>query len=156
MAQSEEGVQINNETYSLSSGGYVLFNRLNVHNKITFKVSVSDASDKFGFSLCRGTDSDKFYSMVINPEGESKKKLNFEEEGNLGMGFIAGADSYTFESPADNTYNVTVFTDNSVCVVYINDVLAYTNRVYGIQKNCWSINCYDGNISVSDLKVMYY
>lgn len=155
MAQSENGVQVNNGTYSLSAGSYVLFNRLNVHNKITFKVTASTALDKFGFSFCRGTDSEKFYSVIVSPEENgAKKKLNFEEEG--GKGFISGADSYFFETPADNTYNVTVLTDNSVCVVYINDVLAYTNRIYGMQKNCWSINCYDGNITVNDLNVMYY
>lgn len=157
MAQSEEGVQVNEGVYSLSSDSYILFNRLNTHNKISFKVTASNKSDKFGFSFCRGTDSDKYYSMIINPEDNGdNKKLNFEEEGEAGIGFIDGADSYKFKSPSDNTYNVTICTDNSVCVVYINDILAYTNRVYGIQKNCWSINCYDGNITVSDLNVMYY
>ena len=29
--------------------------------------------------------------------------------------------------------------NNSVMVMYINDICAYTNRIYGIQKNCWSI-----------------
>lgn len=155
MAQSENGVQVNNGTYSLSAGSYVLFNRLNVHNKITFKVTASTALDKFGFSFCRGTDSEKFYSVIVNPEENgAKKKLNFEEEG--GKGFISGADSYFFDTPSDNVYDITILTDNSVCVVYINDVLAYTNRIYGMQKNCWSINCYDGNITVNDLNVMYY
>ena len=157
MSQSEEGVQVNNGEYSLSAGKYVLFNRLNVHNKISFKVTASDKMTKFGFSFCRGTDSEKYYSMIINPESEySKRKLNFEEEGPEGIGFIDGIDSYTFATPENNEYNVTVMTDNSVCVVYINDELAYTNRIYGLQKNCWSINCYDGDITVSNLSVMYY
>lgn len=124
---------------------------------ITFKVSTSGNLDKFGFSFCRGTDSEKFYSLIMNPEDNGdNRKLNFEEEGETGKGFIDGADSYKFKSPADNVYNVTICTDNSVCVVYINDVLAYTNRIYGVQKNCWSINCYDGDITVSDINVMYY
>ena len=155
MAQSENGVQMNDGNYSLSAGSYALFNRLNVHNKITFKVTASSSTDKFGFSFCRGNDSEKFYSVIVSPEENgAKKKLNFEEEG--GKGFISGADSYYFDTPADNTYDITILTDNSVCVVYINDALAYTNRVYGLQKNCWSINCYDGDITVSDLSVMYY
>ena len=41
-------------------------------------------------------------------------------------------------------------------VMYINDVCAYTNRIYGIQKNCWSINNYGGSITVSDVKVSQY
>ena len=154
MSQSETGVSESNGIYTLSDKSYVLFNRLGVHNKITFTIKASD-NDKFGFSFCRGTDYEKFYSMVINPEDNGNNhKLNFEEEG--GIGFIAGADSYKFETPADGVYNVTICTDNSVCVVYINDVLAYTNRVYGMQKNCWSINCYSGTISVSDINLMSY
>ena len=112
--------------------------------------------DKFGISLCRGTDSGKYYSIIVNPEGSGRRKINFEEEGPEGKGFIAGIDGYQFNAPADNTYRVTVYTDNSVCVVYINDNVAYTNRIYGNQKNCWSINSYGGTIEVSDVDVKYY
>ena len=38
-------------------------------------------------------------------------------------------------------------------VMYINDNVCYTQRIYGIQKNCWSINNYGGNITISDLKI---
>ncbi|MBL1488738.1 DUF4975 domain-containing protein, partial [Klebsiella pneumoniae] len=34
-----------------------------------------------------------------------------------------------------------------------NNVCAYTQRIYGIQKNCWSINNYGGSITVSNLRV---
>ena len=50
----------------------------------------------------------------------------------------------------------TVYTDNSVCVVYVNDVASYTSRIYGIQKNCWSIDCYGGGIAVSNVEVRQY
>lgn len=33
---------------------------------------------------------------------------------------------------------------------------AYAQRIYGIQKNGWSINNYGGNITVSDLAVTQY
>ena len=67
------------------------------------------------------------------------------------MGFIAGADGYNFSRPADNIYHVTIYTDNSVSVMYINDVCSYTNRIYGTQKNCWSINNYGGKIDIATL-----
>ena len=38
-------------------------------------------------------------------------------------------------------------------MLYINDNVAYTQRIYGIQKNCWSINNYSGSVTVSDVKV---
>jgi beta-fructofuranosidase len=153
VAQSNEGVEVKNDAYSLSGNSYVLFNRLGNMNRISFTVTASDNFDKFGISFVRGTDSEKYYTIVVNPEGDNRRKVNFEEEGEKGIGFIAGADGYLFNRPADNVYNITIVTDNSVVTMYINDVCCYTNRIYGIQKNCWSINNYGGNITVSNLKV---
>jgi beta-fructofuranosidase len=137
---------------------YVLYNRLGAHNHIAFTVTTSNKWDKFGISLVRGTDSKKYYTMVLNPEWDEAvaRKVNFEEEGEEGKGFIEGIDGYIFARPEDNVYNIDIYTDNSVVVMYINDVCAYTQRIYGIQKNCWSINNYGGNITVSDLAVTQY
>jgi beta-fructofuranosidase len=157
MAQSETGVAESNDNYTLSGDAYVLFNRLNIHNKLTFTVTASSNEDIFGISLARGTDSKKYYSLIINPEdNNSNRKINFEQKGKEGIGFIAGIDGYKFPVPADNIYHVTICTDNSVCTVYINDNVAYTNRIYGIQKNCWSLDSYEGSIQVSNIKVSYY
>lgn len=143
--------------YQLSGDdAYALFSRLGTHNKISFTVETSNNWDKFGISLVRGGNSKVYYTMVINPEGENTRKVNLEQEGEEGIGFMEGMDSYVFARPADNIYNVTIYTDNSVCVMYINDVLCYTNRIYGIQKNCWSINNYGGRIKVNNLKVSQY
>ncbi len=135
---------------------FVLYNRLGTHNHISFTVSTSNNWDKFGISLVRGTDSQKYYTMVVNPESEGIRKVNFEQEGEEGKGFIEGIDGYNFARPSDNIYNIDIYTDNSVLVMYINDVCAYTNRIYGIQKNCWSINNYGGSITVSDIQVSQY
>ena len=37
--------------------------------------------------------------------------------------------------------------------MYINETVAYTTRVYGTARNCWSVNCYSGSVAVTDLKV---
>jgi len=155
--EKSEGVSENGGSYTLAGNSYALFNRLNAHNKISFTVKTASNADKFGFSFVRGTDSEKYYTIVVNPEdNNNKRKINFEEEGVAGKGFIAGIDGYLFDTPADNVYNVTICTDNSICVVYINENVAYTNRIYGIQKNLWSINGYSGTVEVSNLKVSYY
>ena len=132
---------------------YVLYNRLGVCNHISMTVTTSNNWDKFGISFVRGTDSKKYYTIVVNPEDENHRKLNFEQEGEEGEGFTEAADGYCFERPADNVYNVDIYTDNSVLTLYINDVCAYTQRIYGIQKNCWSINNYGGSVTVSNVKV---
>ena len=153
---------------------YVLYNRLSNHNHISFTVTTGNNWDKFGISFVRSTDPEYYYSLVVNPEEENVRKVNFEEEGYrieevwseeeqkivekkvYGKGFIEGIDGYRFDRPADNVYKVDIYTDNSVMVMYINDNVCYTNRIYGIQKNCWSINNYGGSITVSDVKVTQY
>ena len=132
---------------------YVLFPRLGTANHITFTVQTSNNWDKFGISFVRGTDSERYYTLVVNPEDENHRKVNFEQEGPAGKGFIEGIDGYWFERPADNRYAIDIYTDNSVLVLYINDVCAYTQRIYGIQKNCWSVNNYGGSVTVSDVRV---
>ena len=152
---------------------YALYTRLGSHNHISLTVKTSNNWDKFGVSLARSTDIDYYYTMVVNPEDENHRKVNFEQEGYrivreldengkevekkvYGKGFVAGIDGYWFQRPADNVYHIDIYTDNSVLVMYINDVCAYTQRIYGIQKNCWSVNNYGGSITVSDVKVSQY
>ena len=152
-----KGASLNGVNGSLNGdGAYVLYNRLGNHNHISMTVKTAGNTDKFGISLVRGSDSEQYYTMVVNPEGEDNRKVNFEQEGKAGKGFVEGIDGYVFHRPADNTYKIDIYTDNSVMVMYINDVCAYTNRIYGIQKNCWSINNYGGSVTVSDLSLHTY
>ncbi len=137
--------------FTLDADQYRLFSRLGTENRISFVVRTSSPWDKFGVSFARGSDSDKFYSIIMNPESESVRKINYEEEG--GIGFVPNTDGYNFNAPVDGIYNITIITDNSVMTMYVNETVAYTTRVYGTARNCWSINCYSGEIEVSNLKV---
>jgi len=143
----------------LKENDFTLYNRLGYHNHISFTVRTATDADKWGVSFVRATDMDgeKYYSLVCNPEwANGRRKINFEEEGAVGKGFIDGADGYIFPRPADNTYNVDIYTDNSVVTMYINGEYGYTQRIYGIQKNCWSINNYGNSIEITNLKVSQY
>ena len=142
---------------ALNGEGYVLYNRLGQHNHISFTLTTAGEGDKWGVSFVRGTDATKYYSLVVNPEWENgRRKVNFEQEGSEGKGFIAGADGYIFPRPADNSYKVDIYTDNSVVVMYINGEYGTTQRIYGLPMNCWSINSYGGNVTISDLQVTGY
>lgn len=137
--------------FTLSGNESKLMSRLGTENRISFTLTTSSPWDKFGVSFARGSDSSKFYSIIVNPESETVRKINYEEEG--GVGFIANTDGYNFNTPSDGVYNITIITDNSVMTMYINETVAYTTRVYGTARNCWSINSYGGNIAITDLKV---
>lgn len=137
--------------FTLTDNEYKLLSRLGTANRISFTLKTSSPWDKFGVSFARGNDSEKYYSIIVNPENETVRKLNYEEEG--GIGFVSNADGYNFNTPADGIYNITIITDNSVVTMYINETVAYTTRVYGTARNCWSVNCYNGTIEVSNLKI---
>ena len=138
----------------LTTDSCTLYSRLGYHNHLSLTV---ESADKFGISFARGTDSKKWYTLVVNPEdGGAKRKINFEEEGPEGQGFIKAIDSYKFNKPADNIYHIDIYTDNSVVTMYINDCLAYTNRIYGVARNCWSVNNYGKEIKVSDIQLKQY
>ena len=149
-------------SFTLNGESNILFSRLGHHNHIHMTVKTMGAEDKFGISLCRGTkmqstaDSSVHYTMVVNPESATQRKINFEQLGEGGIGFVGYIDGYMFDTPADNTYTIDIYTDNSVCVMYINDNVCWTNRIHGIQKNCWSVDCFNGTITVSDLSVTQY
>lgn len=151
------GAVLNGTGGTLSGdNAYILYNRLGATNHISFTITTSNNWDKFGVSLVRATDAKQYYTMVVNPENENTRKVNFEQEGTAGKGFVEGIDGYNFPRPADNVYKIDIYTDNSVMVMYINGTYAYTNRIYGIHKNSWSINNYGGNIVVSNVKVAEY
>lgn len=141
--------------YSLESDSHILFKRLGTCNSLSFKVTASSKNDLFSLSFARGTDSRKYYSLVFNPEnGGDSRKVNFEEDG--GKGFIGESDSYIFPVPADNVYDITIYTDNSVLTMYVNDTLAFTCRIYGMLKNPWSVNCLSGSLKITELKTAKY
>ena len=136
---------------------YTLYSRLGTHNHISFILKTAGDGDRWGVSFVRSEEAQKYYTFVVNPEWENgRRKVNFEEEGPAGKGFIDGADGYIMPRPGDNTYKVDIYTDNSVIVMYINGVYGYTQRIYGAAMNSWSINSYGNNITVSDLKVTEY
>lgn len=152
---------------------YVAYNRLGAHNHISFTAKTANDGDRFGVSFCfgyvyvkeidknTGLEVDvpvhsKRYTLMVNPEGNDRRKVNFEQEGPFSLGFIPGADGYIFPRPTDNTYHVDIYTDNSVVTMYINGDYGCTQRIYGIQKNCWSINTYGNDVTVTDVKVSQY
>lgn len=160
---------------ALKGNAYVLFNRLGYHNHISFTVTTETNKDNFGISFARGTeivklkneqtgemedvvrDATRYYTLFFASEWEGgRRKVNFEQQGPEGRGFIPGADGYIIPVPDKNTYKIDIFTDNSVVVTYINGEWGTTQRIYGLAKNCWGINSYGGNITVSDLKVTQY
>jgi beta-fructofuranosidase len=55
--------------------------------------------------------------------------------------------------PANKEFDVTIISENSVCVIYINDEIAFTNRIYKMNQNPWAVFADNGEVTFSDLKI---
>jgi beta-fructofuranosidase len=58
-----------------------------------------------------------------------------------------------FNFEAGKTYEFSVVVDGSVAVLYVNDEVALTNRIYSIN-NAWNISADDMQVSLSNLKTI--
>lgn len=135
------------------AGGHTLFEQLGDSNRLSFTVKASGPDASFGISFCRSTDASKYYTIRIIPEDGGNYNIEFAEEGPEGIGAVKWIEGCPFTPPADSVYRCTVYNENSVMVLYINDNVCYTNRVYGIAGNCWSVCSYNSDLVVSDVTV---
>ena len=55
--------------------------------------------------------------------------------------------------PANKEFDVTIVSENSVCVIYINNEIAFTNRIYKMNRNPWVVFADNGEVTFSDLKI---
>ena len=148
-------VAVSTATTTLSSGKSLALPALGDKTHLSFTATASSAQTKFGVSLAKESWSGRYYSLVVNPEANNMAKINFEQEGPDAMGFIPYIDGYFFSQPSDRVYQVDIYIDRSVLVLYINDQVCYTNRIYGMSGKSWTIRCYNGAIEVSDIRQQY-
>lgn len=154
--------------FSLKEGETMLMERMGYHTHLSFSATTGDKEDLFSISLIRGEGDEKheartdWYNIILDPRaGGAKHAIKYEKNGKENDKGepdpeIAGTQSYEFPTPADNTYHVDIYTDNSVFVMYINHTLCYTQRIYGMARNCWSLNCWKGSLEVKDVKHTEY
>ncbi len=158
---------------------YTMYSRLGYHNHISFTVKTASANDNFAVSFGRSTENVYGTTLRVNNAhwdaswNEEKRDLarveffvekrvqiinrvtNEVEEVDASV-FVEAAEGNFYRRPADNIYNIDIYTDNSVVVMYVNGTGCFTSRIYGAAMNNWSINTISGNITVSDVKVASY
>ncbi len=139
--------------YTLSAGDEVRFSRLGYQNRIEFDVEVADPHTAvFGIALADCSDRDYSYRIYIEDRWNNLKydRRSLDSDGNE---LRRNINAFGFISPDDGRYHVTMTVDQSVCVVYVNGQYAFTNRVYGMQRNPWSLFCSDGSVKISNVKL---
>ena len=150
------GVEGNSATgYTIPAGQSVRFGRLNYVNKLSFTVKTTPGHSVFGLSFVDCNDRDYNYRVYVEDRWSNLKfdKVMTDKDGNESRQNI---NSFGLQPAADGVYNIKIVSDHSVCVVYINNQYAFTNRINGMALNPWSLFCSDGKVIISDLKWFTY
>lgn len=122
----------NGNGFNLSANSQVMFGKLQKANQISFTLNAA-ANGKSGLILAQDND------------GKNGVKISFEPSSNRIAAYVMNggsedlANTYPLSGISGTTYNVTAFISNDVCVVYVNNQLAFTNRVYDVVNKKWSI-----------------
>lgn len=140
--------------------------RLYPNNRITFTVRKKSGSTEknitgiFGmrFVDCPGRET---YSVRIrgNMAGQGQYKLRFvkdsDPDNDINTLTMLNTDITDWFGAENGGYDVTIVTDNSVCVVYVNDTYAFTNRIYGMEGNPWTFFYQGGTeeVEISNFKI---
>lgn len=139
-------VRKSGDLFTLSGQSSVTFPRLKNPGKITATVSASSRTDLFGFDFgaCDG--------------GEDVYSIRFD----LGAGRLAmykGNGTETVKQtevdlsvPDNRVFQIKIITEKSVAVVYVNEQIAFTNRIDRMNQNPWKIASVQGEIGFSNLK----
>ena len=137
-------------SYVLSDVASVSFPRLDKTCKIEATVKATGDEDVFGFAFGACDDKTEVYSIRFDLK--SKKMIMSKDD--LTRGTTPAQTDVTLAVPADKQFKVKIVAEKSVCVMYVNDKIAFSNRIDKMPKNPWAIFTDKGTeISFSDIKV---
>jgi beta-fructofuranosidase len=154
--KSEGNVSENNNIYTISSSAtarsYALFNRNTVPVKISMKIDASQ-SDHFGFSFGACGDMSEVYSVSFDLTSSNRwglPSLFMHQESRSAKTEL----NFTpLIVPSSKIFDVKIIIENSICVIYVNDNVAFSNRIYKMNQNPWTIFSDKGTIKISQMKI---
>lgn len=162
MLKSTGDVSSENDSYSItyqnqnSKRSYALFNRNTVPVKISMTIDASQ-SNRFGFSFGVCSDLSTVYSVTFDLTSDNQwatPALFLYKESNYSTGSYTSELNFTpLIVPDNKIFNIKMIIEKSICVLYINDNVAFTNRIYQMNKNPWTIFCDNGTIDISSLTI---
>lgn len=156
-AKNGGGVDNASATYTLNAGDAVRFSRLGYNAKITMKVTAPANNEAvFGLSFVDCSDKNVKYNIYVEARWNALKFDEVTTDEETGDETRRNINYQPFQASTDGVYNIEVYAEQSVCVVYVNGRYAFTNRIYNMQRNPWGIFASDGTIEVSDIQLGIY
>lgn len=147
----------NEESYNLSSSANndvsaVFYEPIDAPRYlISTTVSYSQSNRDFGFFLGACDENDNVISLRFVPS-ENKIRLDKTIRSSLSSSTISDNEtSFILEPNVD--YDVKMVVENSIVVIYVNNQVALTSRVYKAPNTSWGVFADNSSVSFKTIKV---
>jgi beta-fructofuranosidase len=131
------------------SNGKVVFNRNISSVKIEMKIDASQAEKNFGVAFGAFENQEDAYRLTFDTTSDNQYNCT-------ALFMYQRGTEYNFTPlivPQDKIFNVKIIIEKSLCVMYINDNVAFTNRISNMEQNPWMIFAGEGTVKFFDIKI---
>jgi beta-fructofuranosidase len=138
------------DAYTLNSNGaekaFSVFDRKTGAFKIKAHIKAT-SSTQFGFEFGACETRNEVFAIVFDL---AKNQLRLDKV--IKNAASLNLTQLPLTTPANKEFDITIIAENSVCVIYVNGEIAFTNRIYKMNQNPWAIFADNGEVTFSDLK----
>lgn len=120
------------------------FPKLKKSNQINFTLLLQD-SQEAGLLLSHDLEKNTAFKLAFEPLQNRITAYMVNESSAHYVNHI------NFQFTASKAYDITMTTNGDVCVIYIDNQLAFTNRIYNLNELPWSLFNHNGSASFSNL-----
>ncbi|MDR1526440.1 MAG: DUF4975 domain-containing protein [Dysgonamonadaceae bacterium] len=131
------------------TGGKVVFNRNVSSAKIEMKIDASQATKNFGIAFAAYENQEDAYKLTFDLTGNNPYNCP-------ALFMYQRGKEYNFTPlvvPQNKIFDVKIIIEKSLCVMYINNNVAFTNRITNLNQNPWMLFAEEGTVKFSDIKI---
>ena len=117
-----------------------------IHYTKLYDIDASQSTG-FGFSFGACDDLSQVYSVAFDLTSSNRYSmpaLFLNRESHYSTGSYTDELNFTpLIVPDNKIFDIKIIIEKSICVVYVNNNVAFTNRIYKMDKNPWTIFSYN-------------
>lgn len=135
--------------FTISNGGKVVFNRNSSSFKIEMKIDASQAEKSFGIAFGAHDNQADTYNLTFDMSSNNKYATPalFMYHHNKEYNFTP------LIVPGNKQFDVKIIIERQVCVMYVNNNVAFTNHISNMEQNPWMIFVNEGTVKFSDIRI---
>jgi len=136
--------------YQFSGKGYadVVMSKLSGIKKITGRFTPSGQQGKFGLMFNVGPQQTGSLNLVFD---QAKQQVAFYNTDTSKINKANPELAVPVSLQPGESYNFTLLIDDTVAVLYVNDQMALSTRMYALPEHQWGIFSVDSDVVLSEL-----